>query len=106
MDVVEGLGFSGFEAGPGAFMLDEEFAFPEQVDEAVGAAEALDGLFKGGDEAALNAEDVEELVPEGLLVGLFAFGRGPIAREEGGAVANFIPGQVWHRLPDSSCRRA
>ena len=96
LDVVEGLGLGGFEAGSGGLVLDEDLALPEEVDEAVGTAELADGLFKGGDGAAGDVEDVEELVPEGLLIGLLAGGGGPVAGEGGGAGADFVPRELRH----------
>ena len=50
--------------------------------------------------AAADAEDVEEVVPEGLAFGGFAGFAPPFLAEGDGAVANLIPRQ-WHgrRLP-------
>jgi hypothetical protein len=67
LDVVECLGFGGFEAGSSGLMLDEELALPEEIDEPVGPAQAADRFFKGGDGAARDIEDLEEFVPKGLL---------------------------------------
>lgn len=78
-------------------MLDEELAGPEEVDEAGGAFDALNGLFKGCDDAAGDAEDVEELVPEGLFVGLLAGRARPLAGERERALADFVPGDIGHR---------
>jgi hypothetical protein len=96
LDIVEGLGLGGFEAGAGALVLDEELALPEEVDEAVGFLDSLDGLFEGRDGAARDAEDVEELVPEGLLFGLFAGLAGPIAGELDGPLPDFVPRETRH----------
>lgn len=72
-------------------MFDDEVAGPEEVDEAVGAFDGLDRGFEGGDEAAVMAEDLEELVPEGLFFAFLAGFAGPRLGEADGAVANFIP---------------
>jgi hypothetical protein len=53
-------------------VLGEQAARPEQVNEAAIAGELLHRLLEGGDGAAADAEDVEELVPEGLALGGFA----------------------------------
>jgi hypothetical protein len=97
VDVGEGLGLGGVEGMAGGFVLDEELAGPEEVDEADGAGETLYGLLKGRDHAAGDAEDVEEFVPEGLLVGLLAGGVLPGAREVESALTDFVPRDVWHR---------
>jgi hypothetical protein len=91
LDVGEGLGLGGVEGVACGLVLDEEFAGPEEVDEAGGAGEALYGDFKGGDVATRAPEDVKEVVPEGLLVGLLACGVLPGAGEVGGALADFVP---------------
>ena len=97
MDIGEGLGLGGFEAFACGLVLDEYFAFPEQVDEAGGTSASSDGGLEGGDEATRDAEDVEELVPEGLLFSLLAGGVLPFAREDEGAVLDFVPGDIRHR---------
>jgi hypothetical protein len=57
------------EALAGGLVFDEQAARPEQINEAPIAGELLDQLLKGGDGAAPDAEDVEEVVPEGLALG-------------------------------------
>ena len=74
-------------------MFDEEFAFPEEVNLAEVAGDFQDGHFKAGDEFAGDAEDVEEFIPERLLVGALARGVFVVARELDGVVADFIPGK-------------
>lgn len=76
-------------------MLGEEFAFPEEVD-AVLAFDGLDALLEAGDLAALHAEDVEEVVPEGLRLGVFSGLFAPLAGELDGALADFSPGKRRH----------
>ena len=51
----------------------------------------LDRLLEGGDGAAADAEDVEELVPEGLAFGGFAGFASPFFAKGDGAVANLVP---------------
>jgi hypothetical protein len=55
LDVGEGLGLGGVEGVACGLVLDEEFAGPEEVDEAGGAGEALCGDLKGRDVAACAA---------------------------------------------------
>jgi hypothetical protein len=50
-----------------------------------------DRLFKAGDDAAFEAENLKELVPKGLLFGALASCAGPIAGEVDGVVADFVP---------------
>jgi len=57
---------------------------------AILAGDALDGLLKAGDEPALEAEDIEELIPEGLFLGGLAPRAGPVMGKLDGAVADFV----------------
>ena len=94
LDVFERLGFRGFETCAGGLVLYEELALPEQIDEAVGTFKTLDGLLKGSDGAAREAKDKEEVIPEGLLVGLLAGGGSPLTGESNSALTDFIPGKA------------
>jgi hypothetical protein len=75
----------------GALVLYQQRAFPEQVNVAILPRDALDRLFKARHQPPLDAEHVEELVPEGLFLGSLAPRAGPIVRELNGAVADFVP---------------
>src|ERR1017187_3995867 len=66
-----------------------------RVNEAPVPGELADGLLEGGDGAAADAEDIDEVVPEGLAFGGLAGFALPFAAEGDGAVANLIPRQ-WH----------
>lgn len=48
------------------------------------------GLLEGGEGAALAPEDFEELIPEGLALGLLGGGAAPLAGELDGAVFDFV----------------
>ena len=74
-----------------AFVFDEQIAFPEQVNLAEVAGGFQDGDFKGGDEFAGQAENVEEFVPERLFVRALAGGKLVVARELHGIVTNLVP---------------
>jgi hypothetical protein len=76
---------------PGALVLDDADAGPEEVYEAPIAGEFLDRFLKGGELAALLAEDFKEFVPEGLALGLFRGLAFPVAGEGDGAVFDSIP---------------
>ena len=91
------------EVFAGGLVLRQQPARPEQVNEAPVAGELLDRLLEGGDGAAADAEDVEEVVPEGLAFGGLAGLALPFAAEGDGAVANLIPRQRrgW-RLPGTT----
>jgi len=65
-------------------VLDEQATWPEQVNEAPVAREFLNWFLKGGDGAATDAEDIEEVVPEGLAFGGFAGLAFPIFAEGDG----------------------
>jgi hypothetical protein len=72
-------------------VLDQHHAFPQQVDVTVLAVELLDAALEAGESAARDAEDGEELVPEGLGLGVLGFDVLPVAREAQGAVLDLVP---------------
>ena len=53
-------------------MLDEEVAGPESVDLSGGSFELLDVALERDEPAAVDAEDLEEVVPEALALGVLA----------------------------------
>ncbi len=77
--------------GAGRLVLGQQDAGPEQVDAAVAGVRQLDPRLEGGAAATPVAEDLEQLVVEGLrlapLVGLAC----PALGECGGARANLTP---------------
>src|SRR5450830_227870 len=111
--------FVGFEAGEivlgliegfdqilaAAFVLDEQGAFPQQVDVAVFLVYFLDAPLKCGDLAALDAEDLEKLIPEALGIGVFAFDVFPVFGKGTGTVGDFFPVErhveVWFWIFES-----
>jgi hypothetical protein len=54
-------------------------------------------ILKSSNRAARDAKDIKELIPEGLLIRVFARSFAPTPRKGEGAMANFIPGDIWHR---------
>ena len=73
-DVFHALGVGFIEILSGGFVLDEDAGRPEKIDLAPSSREFPHGLFEGGDGAALDAEDVEELVPKSLALGFLGGG--------------------------------
>ena len=94
-DVVKRLSFGFMEVFAEGFVLDEHDAGPEEVNAGVIAGDFLDGFLERGDDAAFDAEDVEEFVPESLFFGGFAADAGPFAGEFDGVVADLVPTE-WH----------
>jgi len=72
-------------------VFDQQHARPEKVNVTVGAGDFLHRLFKAGHHAALDAKDLEELVPEGLLLGALAPDASPFAGELDRVVPDFVP---------------
>src|SRR5260370_6039681 len=72
LDVTERLRLRLAQVLAKALVLDEHDAGPEQVNVAVLAGDLLYRLFKASYRAAADTENIEELVPERLLFGLFA----------------------------------
>ncbi len=99
LDVVHRLGVGLAEVFAAALVLGEQDRLPEEVDEAVVAAEVLDRFLEAGHVAAGEAEDLEELVPERLRLGVLARFGGPFAGKREGAAADFVPGNGHGERP-------
>src|SRR5690606_38511520 len=95
VEVVAGLGVGAVQVLAAGLVLDQQHALPEQVDVAVLAIELLDPLLETGDALAADAEDLEELVPEGLGLGILRGHVGPFPREAQVPVLDLVPAQ-WH----------
>ena len=93
VEVVGGLMEGAIKIKAARFVLDEDDAFPEQVDEAAFAVGFDHGLFKCRDTAAGYAEDQEESVPEGFRLSVFGGLVLPLAREGDGVGADVGPGE-------------
>src|ERR1035441_3073578 len=91
LEILKGLGLGLAEVLPEALVFDQQRAFPEQVNVTVLPRDALDRLLEAGHQPALDAEHVEELVPEGLFLGSLTPRAGPVMSELDGAVADFVP---------------
>jgi hypothetical protein len=91
--IVESLLFRAEKVAPEGFLFDDQGPGPEQVDAALGAVDPFGGAFVGGDPFAVDVEDAEEVVVEGLGVGDFVAIIGMIGSEGFCAGADFGPGQ-------------
>lgn len=69
----------------------EQGARPKEVNVAVLARDFLGRLFKAGHDAALDAENLDKLVPEDLFFGPLALYAGPIAGKLDRVVPDFVP---------------
>ena len=73
------------------FVLGDELALPEQVDEFGVSFQVPDRLLEAGDGAPSDAEDVEKFIPESLRLGAFPGSVRPGAGEGDRALPNFSP---------------
>ena len=94
VEVRAGLLTCGGQVASGAFLLDQQDAGPEQIDEAGGVVEPLDAFLVPRHVAAALAEDLEELVVEALGLALLVRGIRPLASEIGRSGADLVPGQA------------
>ena len=97
VEVSAGLIAGGGQAAPGALLLDQEHARPEQVDEAGSAVEPSDVFLVARDGAPPDAEDIEEFVVETLGFALLVGGVRPLAGEFRCARPDFVPGKPHRR---------
>ncbi|TRW14020.1 hypothetical protein FMM06_09780 [Glacieibacterium frigidum] len=95
-DVVERLAARFAEIEARTFLLDEQHAGPEQVDEAVFLGVQADAVLVGGEAQPVDAEDAEELVVEGLGVAVFVAAFGVALRKGHRARSNNVPTQTLH----------
>jgi len=94
-EVVHRLVKGAVQIAAAGFVFDQQHALPQQVDEPV-APVALDhGLLEAGQPPTRHAEHVEELIPEGLGLGVLGGLVLPLLGEGQGAVLDFVPAQ-WH----------
>ena len=92
-EIVGGLLEGAVEVLAARFVLDQQDAFPQQIDETALAVGLLHQFLETGDASAGDAEDVEETVPECLRFGILGRLVGPFAREFQRAVPDFVPAQ-------------
>lgn len=83
----------------GAFLLNQQHLRPKQIDEAVTVVELTDEFLVACDAPALDAEDFEELIVEGLRFALLIMGIAPFFGKAVCANADFIPGQTHSNPP-------
>jgi hypothetical protein len=113
LDVIQALAACFVEVLATAFVLDEQLAFPDQVDEADVAIEHADGRFETGDLPPVRTVADEEMIPKTLGIGVFIGGVAPMFGKGGAAGADFVPGEHevsaradWQIAYRKDCSRA
>ena len=94
VEILPGLPIGAGKIAPGALLLDDQDARPEQVDVAVRVVETLYVLFIARDGPALDPEYLKEVVVEALRLALLVGRVPPLLGEGGGAGANLVPRQA------------
>src|SRR5271157_4641117 len=74
----------------------EQLAGPKKINEASCPGETVNWLLKSRDSTSGYAKNIEELIPECLLVRLLACGIAPTTREGERTMADFIPRNIRH----------
>jgi len=74
-------------------MLNQQHAFPEQVNKPAPLAQGFDRGFKTCDLAAFDAEHIKEIVIKALGLAFFVMGIRPFTGKLGSAGADFVPGE-------------
>ena len=92
-EVVERLFLGGLQVASRRFLLDQQFARPEKVDEPTLARPWLHRAFKGSNPSARDAEHFEKSLLETLRFAFFVRGVVPVARKLCCTSANIIPNQ-------------
>ena len=91
VEVLSGLPVRLAEIAPGALLLDDQDARPEEVDESRAVVEPGDMLLVAGDGPAAHVEHLEEVVVEALRLALLVRGVLPLRGEGRGADTNLVP---------------
>ena len=93
VEILPGLTVGAGEIAPGALLLDDQDARPEQVHEPRPVVQLAHMLLVARDGTALHPEDLEEVVVEALRLALLVGRVGPRVRKFCRPHANFVPGQ-------------
>ena len=91
VEILPGLAVGLVEIAPGAFLLDDQDAGPEQVDEARAVVQLPHMLFVACNGTSLHPEYRKEIVIEALGLALLVGGIPPLPGESGGANAHLVP---------------
>ena len=94
VEILSRLSVGLVEITPGALLLDDQHAGPEQVDETGAVAELGDMLLVAGDRSPPDAEHLEKVVVEALRLAGLVGGVAPFAGEGGGPDVDLVPGQA------------
>jgi hypothetical protein len=103
VEIVRSLRERAFQIFAGALVLDQEHAFPERVDasafELAAGAGDFDLFFEDRDASRIDAEDIEETVPEALCLRALQALTLPLAGKSEGTVFDLVPGKGhWRRM--------
>jgi hypothetical protein len=104
-DVGEGLRLREREVFAEALVLGKQSAFPKKVNRTFIALQVPDVLLKGSERGPAQTEDIEEVIPERLLLGALGTVARVLARKPDGAVADFVPRQIRHQGKASRAAR-
>ncbi len=99
VEILPGLFVGRFQVAPGALLLDDENARPEQVNEPGAIVELGDVLLVAGNLTTAFPKDLKELVVEALRLALLVRGVLPVFGKDGGAVAHLVPRQAHQAAP-------
>ena len=91
VEIFPGLPVRLAEITPGALLLDDQDARPEQVDEARAVVQLADMLLVARHRPAAHVEHLEELVVEALRLALLVRGVPPLLGEGRRADPHFVP---------------
>ena len=111
VEILPGLPVRFVEIAPGALLLDDQHAWPEQIDKAPAVAELGDMLLVACDGSAADIEHLEEIVVEALRLALLVCRVPPRLGEGRGAHAHLVPREahpatlLWYRSRDGAARR-
>ena len=97
--IIERLPLRPAKVQPGALLFDQQRARPKQIDEAVAAIQQFDALLVDGNLLALDAENLEKFIVEGLRLALFVMGMFLFDAESVGAPFDFVPAKPHASLP-------
>jgi hypothetical protein len=90
-EVIECLTLGATEFQSGAFLFNQQRAWPEQIDKTLLVIEQLYALFIHRHSSALDAEDFEKVVVKALGFTLFVMGVFPVFAKRLGASFDFVP---------------
>ena len=94
IEIAAGLLVGLLQIAPGALLLDDQDARPEEVDESARVVELPHVLLVAGHGLPAHPEDAEEVVVEALGLALLVVGVRPLPGEGRRSDADLVPGQA------------